>query len=59
MSLTDWFCIGVIVVSLIYDLIVVLKYGKEATITASVQKYSKRWPLIPFLLGVLVGHWFW
>lgn len=27
------------------------------TITAEIRDASKRWPLVPFVAGVLVGHW--
>jgi hypothetical protein len=30
-----------------------------ATVSESITRWSKQHPMIPFALGVLVGHWLW
>ena len=32
---------------------------KRSTISSRITHYSGRYPMIPFALGVLVGHWLW
>ena len=32
---------------------------KYATITSTVRYWTYKWPLLPFLAGVLVGHFWW
>lgn len=41
-----------------YDLLAWLAWGYPATVTAVVRELSMRWPLIPFGVGVLIGHLF-
>lgn len=36
-----------------------VNYGSEATITYAVREAAHRWPLVPFLVGLLIGHLFW
>lgn len=49
----------IVVFALIYDLYVYRKSDGKATISTWVRVMSKEWPMIPFLLGVLAGHFFW
>ena len=32
---------------------------KEDTISEVINRQSKKWLFIPFLIGFLMGHWFW
>jgi len=43
----------------LYDVWAGLRWGYDATVTAVVRDASGRWPIIPFGVGVLVGHLFW
>ena len=38
--------------------IYVLLAGKQ-TISNAVYKYAQRMPILPFIMGLLVGHWLW
>lgn len=58
LRLTDAFSIAVVVVSLVYDVVALTIGGSQATISARVVTWSKRYPAIPFALGFLAGHWF-
>jgi len=41
---------------LIYELFVL--YTGKQTLSAGMYELAKR-PIIPFLIGILMGHWFW
>jgi membrane protein insertase Oxa1/YidC/SpoIIIJ len=47
------------VLILIYDAIAYVKGGGEATISSIIIVTSHENPLLPFLMGVLMGHFFW
>lgn len=59
MRTTDAICLVVVVAILAWDLFAVLKWGREATVSARVRAWSAAYPLIPFLIGMVAGHWFW
>ena len=58
-SVTDAVIIAVIFAGLLYDLFAYVKWGNEATLSVRIFRLAKDWPMLPFLFGVLVGHWFW
>lgn len=52
--------IAVAVVALgAYDVVAYLRGGVEATISRTVEGWAFRNPIVPFLVGVLSGHFFW
>ncbi len=51
--------IAIIAVITIWDVAVVLMGRPDTTIGAVILKLSKEHPMIPFTLGVLIGHLFW
>jgi hypothetical protein len=58
-QLTAWI---VLTFSLLLGLYAALAaaYGLPgATVSESITRWSKQHPMIPFVLGVLVGHWLW
>ena len=58
-SLTITFIAVVTVVILAYDAFALYKSKKtEYTISYIIAKASLKNPIIPFALGVLMGHWF-
>jgi hypothetical protein len=48
--------IGVI---LLYDAIVVTLTGIDATISAAMIELAHNYPIVPFLVGLVCGHFFW
>lgn len=58
-DLTGMLILATVVSALAYDLYAYRKSGGEATISNWVRTMSREWPMIPFILGVLVGHFFW
>jgi len=41
-----------------YDLFAVYRFGYEGTISLVVFTMAKSYPIIPFLAGIIVGHFF-
>ena len=53
------FVLGFLVFAIfVYDLVILLTKGSEATISAWIWQMSKTWPIIPFLFGLIAGHLF-
>ena len=59
MNLTLVYVLTVLVVSIVFDAIMYCRGGWQATISYLVLTRSGRYRIIPFALGVLVGHWLW
>lgn len=55
-TITTWFIIGTSLVWFFYE-IYTLIYNKQ-TISAGMYYLAKR-PIVPFVMGLLAGHWFW
>ena len=50
---------GAVVVMLIYEVIALWNHQAGDTISEIVWNYATKRPLVPFLLGLLMGHLFW
>jgi predicted permease len=50
---------AIFAVAMVYELIAAFNSLKGDTISEIVWKISTNHPLIPFLLGMVCGHWFW
>lgn len=60
MTLTDHVWIGVIIFMLIYDIwAATVSKTPNDTLSEVVWKASLNRPIIPFLAGVVCGHFFW
>ena len=44
---------------IIYDVFALLKWGNDCTISVRIWTLARRYPIIPFAIGVLMGHFFW
>ncbi len=42
-----------------WDVYVIYQGQQEATFSVVIYESSRRWPVIPFVLGFLCGHIFW
>jgi hypothetical protein len=61
-SMSEWTAAGLALVAALvglYDLTVYLTHGHEATVSAVILTTSRRYPILPFMLGVLIGHLLW
>lgn len=56
---TGWLLVLFIAVGILWDLFALWCWGIEATVSAVLLGWARRHPIIPFVLGVLVGHLFW
>ena len=59
MNLTVTFIIAVVVICAVFDVWVIYKKGKRESISAYIIRWSKQYPLIVLLTGILLGHLFW
>ena len=58
MTVTPIVIIGAVVALVIYDVIAYVVGGLKATISAVIWDWSKRYPFVPFVVGILMGHLF-
>lgn len=58
MNLTRWIIAGIVVLTLAIDAVLALVYGKDMTISVQITQWSHGYPIIPFALGLLMGHFF-
>jgi hypothetical protein len=54
-----WILIAGLLVMIGYDAWACMDKENRDTISKVVTKSSEKYPLIPFLLGLLMGHFFW
>lgn len=58
-KLTTMIIMLTVVAILGYDVYAIIKGGTEASISSVVITFAYKFPLMPFLVGVLCGHLFW
>lgn len=56
---TDWILIGIALFLAGWEVWTLVNKTPGDHITARVREMTAKWPLLPFLLGVLVGHLWW
>jgi phosphotransferase system glucose/maltose/N-acetylglucosamine-specific IIC component len=59
MILTAWIIALVAIVLIAYDVWTCIKRGTSTSISWTTYSWSKSYPIIPFALGVLLGHLLW
>lgn len=59
MSLTVIFIIIVVIAIAIFDVYIIMKKGKQESISAYIIRGSHKYPLMVLLLGIVLGHLFW
>lgn len=59
MKLAGFTVLFAIVLILVVDLFIVMKYGYAVSVSAFVNKTAREWPIVTFLAGVVVGHLVW
>ncbi len=58
MNLTLAFILLVVIVCIAFDVFIAAKHGGTATISWQLYTVSKTYPIIPLLVGLVVGHIF-
>jgi H+/Cl- antiporter ClcA len=56
---TRMLVVFIVAVVAAWDVYVIFQGQQEATFSVVLYESSKRWPVIPFVLGFLCGHVFW
>lgn len=57
-TFTKFLIVFIIITLVIYDLFIVIYAGPRPTLSRVILLWSIEYPLIPFLVGVLIGHLF-
>lgn len=42
----------------VYDLLALVSHGRFSTVTVAIVSWSRQWPILPFIAGVIIGHLF-
>jgi hypothetical protein len=58
MTLTLWVLGALFVLLIVYDIVAVLLFGMDATISVSLYEFSRAYPVAAFIAGFLMGHIF-
>lgn len=56
-TLTGWFIIVTAMVWLGFEVYVIIY--KKQTISNAMYDFATKMPMVPFIIGLLMGHWFW
>jgi hypothetical protein len=56
-TITGWFIIATALFWLLFEIYVL--YYKKQTISNAMYDFAKQQPIIPFIVGLLCGHWWW
>ena len=56
---TRMLIVFIILIVALWDCYVLYQGQQQATISVVIYESSKKWPVIPFVLGFLCGHIFW
>jgi hypothetical protein len=57
--MTGYIVFGIIALIGIVDVVLIVRNGKRASISAWLIQYSKKHASVPFLIGFAMGHLFW
>jgi hypothetical protein len=57
--ITSVLMVAVVVLMIGWDVYVAFTPVKGDTISEILRQIARNHPMIPFALGVLIGHWFW
>lgn len=61
-STTTWIMIITALVWIVWDIYLYVKKDKDArikTISIIITEFAWYSPMLPFIIGLLCGHWFW
>lgn len=57
--MTTIFIIIIVAAVFIFDVWVIFKKGKQASVSANIIRGSKKYPLVTLMVGMLLGHLYW
>lgn len=50
---------GLFALLMAWDLYTLIRNGYASTVSATLLKFSQRFPVVPFAFGILLGHLIW
>lgn len=56
---TTWLLFVILVMVGAYDIYAGWMFGNDATISVYVLLIARRWPVLPLIVGLVLGHLFW
>lgn len=59
MTISQIFLVVLVVIVAVFDVWIIKKKGKTASLSAEIIRISKAMPLVTLLFGILLGHLFW
>lgn len=59
MSITAFFIIATVIIWAVFDVYIIVKKGKQESISAYIIRGSYKYPLVVLCFGILLGHLFW
>ena len=57
--MTIAFIAGTFVIWIAFDVWIGLKKGSQETISVVSLNFAKKYPIFPFIVGVIMGHLYW
>lgn len=57
-AVTVWVLVALAVLVVVADTILV-QHGQGASLSGTLLELAQKYPILPFALGVLIGHLFW
>jgi hypothetical protein len=58
-SITAILIISTVIIWVIFDVYIIYKKGKHASISAYLIRWFREYSLVSFLTGMVMGHFFW
>lgn len=58
-SLTQWVLMAILAFALVADVVIIWTLGQEHSFSATISRAGKKYPILPFAVGVFLGHLFW
>ncbi len=58
-KMTEVVIVALVIALVVYDIVVEMKFGTQATISQVIFDTASHNPWIAMLAGILIGHWFW
>lgn len=58
-KISEWVLLGCVLVILVWDIIAGISGVHHGSISGVIWDISKKYPIVPFVSGFLMGHLFW
>lgn len=58
-EITKIFLTLTILIVVVYDSLVMFFHGRQPTISDVAYHYAREWPIVPLMVGMIIGHMFW